>query len=121
VNSVLARPKIAAHFPHLTPAIIENYLQGILAVTTIYEDVPHIIDLPRDPKDEPYLDLTVAAQPAFLVTLDRDILSLAHGDSDQAGRMRQSCPSTRIVDPPEFLANWRAVGSGPDGSAPATS
>lgn len=55
--------------------------------------------LPRDPKDEPYLNLAVAAQATFLVSRDLDLLDLI---KDAAFRQRH--PDLNILDPPAFLA-----------------
>jgi predicted nucleic acid-binding protein len=66
-------------------------------------EVPRAVDLERDPKDEPYLDLAVAVRAHYLVSRDRDLLDLMK-DSD----FRQRFPDLNIVDPPTFLQALRS-------------
>ena len=60
--------------------------------------------LSRDPTDEPYLDLTSATAASFLVSRDKDLLSLMNDES-----FRNANPGLSIIDPAAFLAHVRAV------------
>src|SRR5882672_1286158 len=46
--------------PHVTDEMIDGFLTRILFRGILLRDVPHAMDLPRDPDDEPYLDLCAA-------------------------------------------------------------
>jgi predicted nucleic acid-binding protein len=65
--------------------------------------VPHVLDVPRDPDDEPYLDLAAAVEADYLVTRDQDLLSLNTDHSIEAKQFRQRLPKLSILDPVEFL------------------
>ncbi len=81
--------------------------------------VPKAVALPRDPKDEPYLDLAIAAKAHYLVSRDLDLLDLMHDAS-----FRQSQPGLVILDPAAFLQEIArqgqlesAAGQGKEGSS----
>jgi putative PIN family toxin of toxin-antitoxin system len=97
-------PGIVARNPHVTEAVVNDFVDYLLFRGTLVRDVPHVIDFPRDPHDEPYLDLALAVGADYLVTRDPDMLSLADGHSPEAKQFRQRCPKLRIVMPPKFLA-----------------
>ncbi len=59
---------------------------------------PAAMSLPRDPDDEPYLNLAVAASADYLVTRGNDLLDLMQ---DSAFRAR--CPRLTILDPVALL------------------
>lgn len=61
-------------------------------------DVPEVALLARDPKDEPYINLALAAGAAFLVSRDNDLLDLMT-DPEFRGRF----PGLQIVDPATLL------------------
>ena len=66
-------------------------------------DVPQAFRLERDPKDEPYLDLAVAARARYLVSRDRDLLDLMND-----AQFRERFPDLIVVDPPAFLQALRS-------------
>ena len=70
---------------------------------TLHTDVPEVIPLPRDPKDEKYLNLALVVVPCHLVTRDKDLLDPAD-DAD----FRARYPKLTILDPAAFL---RLVGA----------
>ena len=59
---------------------------------------PNAYSLPRDPKDERYLNVAIASNAEFLVSRDLDLLDLM---KDTA--FRQQFPSLVILDPVAFL------------------
>jgi predicted nucleic acid-binding protein len=68
------------------------------------DPVPHIFDFPRDPDDAAYVDLAAASGATFLVTRDKDLLSLTTDHSIEAKQFRQRFPSLSIVTVEDFLA-----------------
>jgi predicted nucleic acid-binding protein len=62
------------------------------------------MQLPRDPTDEPYLNLAIAVKASFLVTRDGDMLSLMQDDN-----FKSRYPSLAIIDPPAFLTHVRTA------------
>jgi predicted nucleic acid-binding protein len=59
--------------------------------------------LARDPDDEPYLNLAIAAKASFLVSRDNDLLDLMKDDA-----FRKAYPDLAIVDPPTFASHVRS-------------
>lgn len=98
VRDVLTRPKTLRKFPALTPEAVDLFLADLATHATTLDAVPKVFSLPRDPKDEPYIDLAVAAQARYLVSRDNDLLDLM---SDAA--FRQQFPDLTVIDPVALL------------------
>jgi len=62
------------------------------------------MDYARDPEDEPYIDLAATANADYLVSRDKDLLSLMTGHSAVAKEFRQKTHPLVVVDPVAFLA-----------------
>ncbi len=103
VHDVLNRPAIRKSFPTLTDENVEEFMEHVLDKAQLVEDVPAAYRLPRDPDDEPYINLAVATSASFLVSRDKDLLSLMDDDA-----FRKQFPSLSIVDPKTFLDDVRA-------------
>jgi putative PIN family toxin of toxin-antitoxin system len=98
VRDVLTPPKVLRKFPQLSPEWVTTFLQDVEAKALVLSGVPQAIALERDPKDEPYLNLAVAAKAHYLVSRDLDLLDLMK-DEDFKGRF----PDLLILDPVAFL------------------
>lgn len=61
VRDVLTRPKTLRKFPRLSPEWVEAFVQNAESKAVVWTEVPQAFPLPRDPKDEPYLNLALAA------------------------------------------------------------
>lgn len=97
-RDVCSRPKLQRKFPRLTPERVESFLQKLQTKAVSLSGFPQIITLPRDPKDEKYVNLAVAAGAGYLVTRDKDFLDLRN---DAA--FRQHFPGLSLLDPVAFL------------------
>ena len=72
--------------------------------------MPHVLTWARDAKDTPYLNLAVAGEADYLVTRDKDLLSLNADHSAEGKRFRQlSRNRVRILPPTEFLQEIRSA------------
>jgi putative PIN family toxin of toxin-antitoxin system len=105
LRRVLLRPSTRKQFPLLTEEKVETFLAKVTALAVVIDDVPVTMRLPRDPKDEPYLNLALAAKADFLVSWDKDLLSLTHD-----GVLRRKHNTLSIVDPTVFLGHVRSTG-----------
>jgi len=76
VRDVLTRPKTLRKFPLLSPEWTETFVRGAESKAVLLSEVPRVMALDRDPKDEPYLNLALAAQAQYLVSRDLDLLDL---------------------------------------------
>jgi putative PIN family toxin of toxin-antitoxin system len=87
VRDVLARPRVRQKFPALTDEIVEQFLAALVQRAVLVSDVPHISRFERDSKDEPYINLAIAARVSYLVSRDNDILDLADSSKPDGGRL----------------------------------
>jgi putative PIN family toxin of toxin-antitoxin system len=98
VRDVLARPRIRAKNPAITDETVESFCTRVLQVAQMVDPVPAFIALARDPDDEPYLNLAIAAGVDYLVTRDNDLLDLM-----QDSGFRSRSPALTILDPVSLL------------------
>lgn len=98
VREVLGRPAIRAKNPSITDELVDSFCGRIERVSRRIDSVPVAFTLPRDPDDEPYINLAIAANADYLVTRDKDMLDLMQ---DPAFRARY--PNLTIIDPVMML------------------
>jgi putative PIN family toxin of toxin-antitoxin system len=98
LRDVLCRPRIRAKNPAITDETVEEFCRRVLQIAQKIDLVPASFTLARDPDDEPYLNLAIAASAAFLVTRDNDLLDLMH-DTE----FRAQYPKLTILDPVALL------------------
>lgn len=103
VREVLKRPKIRKKFPALTHETVEAFLLRLDRFAHRVAEVPAVVTLSRDPKDEKYLNLAVAARVTHLVSWDQDLLNLMDDPGTKAQTFRAEFPHIRILDPVAFL------------------
>jgi putative PIN family toxin of toxin-antitoxin system len=114
VRDVLTRPKLVAKYPALTTDAVEVFLAQHLRTARWLDDVPEQFVLQRDPKDSKYLNLAIAAGAPYVVTLDRDLLDLAHPDNAEGNLFHSRFPGIEIVEPAAFEAAVTKGQSGPE-------
>jgi putative PIN family toxin of toxin-antitoxin system len=98
LRGLLARPNIRKKFPHLTDEVADGLIAEIVRIGTSIHEVPHVFEFPRDPKDEPYVNLAIAADADYLTSRDKDLLDLMQ-DIDFTTRF----PGIRVLDPTSLL------------------
>jgi putative PIN family toxin of toxin-antitoxin system len=103
LKDVLQRPFVARKLPHVTPALIQAFLDDISASAMPVRRIPAKFQLERDPKDTPYINLAVAAQADYIVTRDKDLLDLMTGHTDECKEFRQRFRPLKVIDPVGFL------------------
>jgi predicted nucleic acid-binding protein len=74
------------------------FLADVRAIAVALKDVPHLFSYPRDPDDEPYVNLAIAAGARYLVSWDNDLLDLMQ-DEDFLQRL----PDLTISNPVPLL------------------
>ena len=104
IRDVLTRPKLIAKYPALTPDAVDAFLARYLRAARWLNDVPEQFVLQRDPKDSKYLNLAIGAGAPDVVTLDRDLLDLAHPDNSEGKDFRARFPAIQILEPAAFEA-----------------
>jgi uncharacterized protein len=102
--SVPLRPELTRKYSHLSEDHVRRFVADIDALAIRIPKPPNVFSLPRDPKDEPFIDLAVAGDVDFIVTWnDRHLTYLMRGDTDEGREFCRRFPRVRIVSPPEFL------------------
>ena len=86
VRDVLTRPEVRAKFPALTPEHVDAFLSDLLTAADLTDHVPTLFTLPRDPKDEPYLNLAIQGPGQ----LPRDVERTPSDLPDAAGHARRA-------------------------------
>ena len=103
LRRVLAYPQVRSISPNMTPVRIGAFLQRVTFRATLQRRVGRIFHFERDPKDEPYLNLAAQVRAHYLVTRDKDLLSLMSGHSAFCKAFRRSTRPLEVVDPVTFL------------------
>jgi uncharacterized protein len=103
VADVLSQPALRKHRQTITTEAIEEFLDRIVLCSGLVDDVPRVFTYPRDPEDEPYLDLALAGNARYIVTRDRDLLDLMKDDQTDGQQLGALLPNLDIIDPSAFL------------------
>jgi uncharacterized protein len=104
LRRILAYPEIRERNPHVTQSVIDSFLDHIRFRGTVHREIPRVMQYPRDPWDEPYLNLAIAIEADYVVTRDQDLLDLATSHAAEAKQLRQHVPNFQIVTPETFIA-----------------
>lgn len=91
----------------MTDELIGRFLTALRKRATVFPGVRRLFIYERDPKDEPYINLAIAAGARYLVSRDTDILDLAGSNNPDGVRLRRYAPQLRILDTISFLADLR--------------
>ncbi|MBX9582599.1 MAG: putative toxin-antitoxin system toxin component, PIN family [Gemmataceae bacterium] len=103
IDDVVHRPSVRGRFRTLTDPWVATFLANLDRIAVRIDPVPAVCTLARDPKDEKYLNLAVAAGAAYLVSRDNDLLDLMTGTDADAVAFRTAHPGVLILDPAAFL------------------
>jgi len=103
VVEVLRRPLVREMFPMLDDDRVDSLVAWLREFAEVIDPVPHEYDYPDDPKDEPYIDLAIAADATFLVSWDKHIIRLGDKAHAEGRRFMQLHPSVNVMDPQRFL------------------
>lgn len=112
VHDLLTRPKIREKFRSLTQELVDEFFARLPTFVKFLDAPAKTASLPRDPKDEKYLDAAIAVNASYLVSRDLDLLSLMDVAKAEGRTFRRSHPALEIVDPPGFLKRLSAIEGG---------
>ncbi|WP_435011096.1 putative toxin-antitoxin system toxin component, PIN family [Tundrisphaera lichenicola] len=105
VRDVLGRSRIRSKNPTITDATVEAFCTRVLQSAHCLEVVPTSMTLPRDPNDEPYLNLAIASAADYLATRDNDMLDLM-----KDAEFRSRYPRLTILDPVALIRTLEQPG-----------
>lgn len=103
LHDVLSRSSLRQSFPLLSEEKAERLIELLLMKGRLFRNVPKRFELPRDPNDEPYVNLAIEAGAQFLVTRDRDLLDLMRWDTEEGRDFQSRFRELTILDPVAFL------------------
>jgi len=103
VRDVLSQPRLLRKYPQLASPRVAQFLARIVEQAEFLDPVPKAFSYPRDPKDQPYLDLAIHSGAHFLVSRDKDLLDLRDADSEPGQELRRQNSVVAILDPVELL------------------
>ncbi len=109
IHDVLGRPAVRAKVPAMTDARVAEILAFIDFFAVQVPEVPSVCEFTRDPKDEKYLNLAVAASAGVIVSRDNDLLDLMKPDDADGTAFRAAHPTIVILDPAAFLATLPTI------------
>jgi len=107
IRDVLTRPRLRQKFPALTDQLVGQFLAAVEKRAIAVLEVPRVFEYQRDPRDEPYISLAIAAKANYLVSRDNDILGLADASTADGKRLQSEAPQLRVLDPVAFLLEMR--------------
>jgi putative PIN family toxin of toxin-antitoxin system len=111
-TDVLKRPELQRKFKTLTAEVADAFLRDLTDMADFLSDVPKVFTYPRDPDDEPYINLAVAADARYLVTWDNDLLDLMDEATAAGLDFRQRFPNLRILTPVALIRELPAPSNG---------
>jgi putative PIN family toxin of toxin-antitoxin system len=100
---VLNRPDVRARLRTLTDVAVEALFERLDSNAILIKQIPKRFVYPRDPKDEPYINLAIAADATYIVSRDNDLLDLMRWDTEEGRDFQKRFRSLKIVDPVTFL------------------
>lgn len=103
IQDVITRPKLQAKYSRLTNERAEKLIETLRTKATVIKNVPQVLNYARDPKDEKYINLAVAADAEFIISRDTDLLDLMTGFDNDSKEFRQKFRPLKVVEPLEFL------------------
>jgi putative PIN family toxin of toxin-antitoxin system len=108
VKDVLSRHVLRRKFATLTPTWVEKFVRQVEEHAILVGDVPNVFSYPRDPDDEPYVNLAIVAGARYLVSRDNDLLDLMNEATPEGQAFRHQYPDLKILDPAALLRELAA-------------
>ncbi len=104
VKDVLSRAALRNRFPQITDEKVSGLTDSLLNDGIYLCRVPRHFTYPRDPKDEPYLNLAIEVHADYLISRDKDMLDLVKWTQEAGREFQKRFRFLKIVAPEEFLA-----------------
>lgn len=104
VKDVLSRPKLRAKMPNINDVTVDALFKRLGRIAVFVRPIPKVFTYTRDPKDEKYINLAVAADAQYIASRDTDLLDLMTGHTDECKEFRQRFRPLKVVDPVTLLS-----------------
>ena len=102
-REVLSRSKLRTRYPQLTEEKVERLITFLRYRGIYVRNVPQWFEYPRDPKDEPFLNLAIEVEADYLISRDPDLLDLMKWKQEEGRAFLRRFRFLKIVNPVEFL------------------
>lgn len=102
-KDVLSRSSLRNRYSQLTDEKVTHLLDFLRYRGMYFQSVKHWFEYPRDPDDEPYINLAIEAEADFIISRDSDLLDLMKWDQAEGRAFQRRFRSLKIVSPIEFL------------------
>lgn len=96
-REVLSRSSLRDQYPLLTDERVDRLIDLLLYKGRVFRQVRDFYEYPRDPDDEPYLNLAIEARVDFLITWDNDLLDLMKWDNRDSRRPKRQARAARAT------------------------
>ena len=93
--------------------MVADFIAELFPRATYVANVPRAFDHPIDPDDSAYVNLAVAVGAKLIVTRDNHLLNLTNPAKPWSADFRKRFPGIRILQPPDYLAEWDRRKSSP--------
>jgi putative PIN family toxin of toxin-antitoxin system len=103
ITEVLSRSHLRQKYPSLTDERITALFEQVVYHGIYLRQVRQHFTYPRDPDDEPYLNLAIEVDADYLVSRDNDLLDLMKWNQEAGREFQKRFRTLRIVTPEEFL------------------
>jgi putative PIN family toxin of toxin-antitoxin system len=104
MRDVPLRPQLTRKYTFLTPDRVDAFVTEIESLALSIAAPAKVFSLPRDPKDEPLIDLAVAGDADYLVTWnERHLTYLMKRDTPEGQEFCMRFPKLQIVSRADFL------------------
>jgi len=110
LSNVPLRARLTAKYPFITIERVQSFVAEIASLSVKITKPAPVFSLPRDAKDEPFVDLAVAGNAQFIVTWNEVHLTyLMKRDTAEGREFCTRFPNITIVSPPDFLVALRSM------------
>jgi len=102
VRQTISDPVIRARLTGINDVVIEALFRRLERKAILIKQIPSRFEYARDPKDEPYVNLAIAAGASYLVSRDKDLLDLMKWNTEEGRDFQKRFRSLKIVTPEVF-------------------
>jgi putative PIN family toxin of toxin-antitoxin system len=102
-RAVLSHPSLHERFPELAAKDIAYLMKRLLFIGEYVRTPRAHFEFPRDPRDEKFIELAIELSATWIISSDKDLLSLPQSKSDAGKRFRQRLPGVKVIEASDFL------------------
>ena len=103
VRETLNDPEVRANLSGITDVQVKILFMRLEKKAILIKQIPKRFEYPRDPKDEPYINLALAADATYIVSGDNDLLDLMDWTTEEGRELQKRFRFLKIVTPEMFL------------------